>query len=80
MNLRITFVVKNKKMVFLKEDAYKKVVNKGKLVEKFQNSYKYNYEKIEQNVHELQAYLDSYEYNCGILKSDLLRHDYYHNA
>lgn len=36
--------------------------------------------KIEQNVHELQAYLDSYEYNCGILKSDLLGHDYYHNA
>lgn len=65
---------------FFKEDAYKKVVNKGKLVEKFQNSCKYNYEKIEQNVHELQAYLGSYEYKCDIPKSDLLGHDYYYNA
>ncbi|HJD57829.1 MAG TPA: hypothetical protein LFV92_01080 [Rickettsia endosymbiont of Ceroptres masudai] len=65
---------------FFKEDAYKKVVNKGKLVEKFQNSHKYNYEEIEQNVHELQAYLGSYEYKYDIPKSDLLWHDYYYNA
>lgn len=63
---------------FFKEDAYKKVVNKGKLVEKCQNSY--NYKKIEQNVHELQAYLGSYEYKCDIPKSDLLGHGYYYNA
>lgn len=59
-------------MGFLKKMLIKKLLIKVNLVEKFQNSYKYNYEKIEQNVHELQAYLDSYEYNCGILKSDLL--------
>ncbi|HJD60498.1 MAG TPA: hypothetical protein LFW20_07740 [Rickettsia endosymbiont of Omalisus fontisbellaquei] len=71
------FCSEEQKDGFFKEDAYKKVVNKGKLVEKFQNSDKYNYEKIEQNVYELQAYLGSYEYNCGIPKSDLLGQAYY---
>lgn len=66
------FLVEEEKDGYSKIDAYKKVVNKSKLVEKFQNSDKYNYEKIEKNVYELQAYLGSYEDNCEILKSDLL--------
>jgi len=73
------FCSEEQKDGFFKENAYEKVINKGKLVEKFQNSYKYNYAKIEQNVHELQAYLGSYEDNRGIPKSDLLGQGDYNN-
>jgi len=73
------FLVEEEKDGYSKIDAFKNVANKNKLVEKFQNSDKYNYEEIKQNVRTLQAYLGSYEDNCGIPKSDLLGQGDYNN-
>ena len=57
------FLVEEEKDGYSKIDVFKNVANKNKLVEKFRNLEKYDYQQINTNVQELEEY-------CNIFKPE----------